>query len=392
MIAYIQINPISCHKLSSLCNCSVWLESTVSGDSDTIDERGWNCLPLKLAFSKTLFILSSFSPFPTSIKRKRVVSFLSKQNMSDRLTEPENLCPCCGMACVTNKVSDKPQTDVRKIQPVSDNICSQETENQQVSDDRLQSCVDTLKLTCISEPQESKNHNNVNTTDNPDEAKAESDIKLATIRVGTLRNRSQLGQLATLLNFQTGVEVGTQMGFFAKELLTEWTSCTEFHIVDLWKHQDNYSDGANVTDSQHDVCFQKAMLNLRPWLCRNILRIHGELSCEAVKKIPPIDFVYIDARHDYKGVMEDLTAYWPLVNVGGIMAGHDFLDADEHKKYNPGDDWSIQYDGIKRTDNKAVKSAVLEFFGKKNQIVNVTRDGPWCSWFVFKQQHHHHHE
>jgi hypothetical protein len=29
----------------------------------------------------------------------------------------------------------------------------------------------------------------------------------------------------------------------------------------------------------------------------------------------------VDARHDYKGVLADLEAWWPLVSDGGIMAG-----------------------------------------------------------------------
>ena len=39
-----------------------------------------------------------------------------------------------------------------------------------------------------------------------------------------------------------------------------------------------------------------------------------------------IDFVYVDARHDYKGVLEDLRLYWPKVRQGGILAGHDYLN------------------------------------------------------------------
>lgn len=35
----------------------------------------------------------------------------------------------------------------------------------------------------------------------------------------------------------------------------------------------------------------------------------------------PVDFVYVDARHDYCGVVEDLGLYWPKVRSGGMMAG-----------------------------------------------------------------------
>jgi len=37
------------------------------------------------------------------------------------------------------------------------------------------------------------------------------------------------------------------------------------------------------------------------------------------------DFVYIDAAHDYASVSADIQAWLPLVKVGGIIAGHDYM-------------------------------------------------------------------
>jgi predicted O-methyltransferase YrrM len=39
------------------------------------------------------------------------------------------------------------------------------------------------------------------------------------------------------------------------------------------------------------------------------------------------DFVYIDARHDYASALEDIRDWWPKVRRGGILAGHDYVDA-----------------------------------------------------------------
>ena len=54
-------------------------------------------------------------------------------------------------------------------------------------------------------------------------------------------------------------------------------------------------------------------------------------STEAAKKMEnqSLDFAYIDARHDYCGVKDDLEAYWPLIKPGGIMAGHDYVTSEE---------------------------------------------------------------
>lgn len=41
----------------------------------------------------------------------------------------------------------------------------------------------------------------------------------------------------------------------------------------------------------------------------------------------PVDFVYIDAAHDYESVKADIAAWWPKVKPGGILAGHDYCEA-----------------------------------------------------------------
>ena len=52
-----------------------------------------------------------------------------------------------------------------------------------------------------------------------------------------------------------------------------------------------------------------------------------------------IDFVYIDARHTYDAVMEDLEAWWPKVRPGGIVAGEDYMDAEEVWRMTATCDW-----------------------------------------------------
>lgn len=46
------------------------------------------------------------------------------------------------------------------------------------------------------------------------------------------------------------------------------------------------------------------------------------LTSEAVDRIGngTMDFIYVDARHDYCGVKEDMELYWPKLRDGGIMA------------------------------------------------------------------------
>jgi predicted O-methyltransferase YrrM len=40
------------------------------------------------------------------------------------------------------------------------------------------------------------------------------------------------------------------------------------------------------------------------------------------------DFIFIDGRHDYEGVVRDLVAWAPLLAPGAILAGHDYGHPD----------------------------------------------------------------
>ena len=37
-----------------------------------------------------------------------------------------------------------------------------------------------------------------------------------------------------------------------------------------------------------------------------------------------IDFLFLDAGHEYEDIIEDMTAWYPKVKPGGIIAGHDY--------------------------------------------------------------------
>ena len=76
-------------------------------------------------------------------------------------------------------------------------------------------------------------------------------------------------------------------------------------------------------------------------------------SLEAAKQFEDnsLDFVYIDACHQYDDVVEDIKLWEPKVRPGGWIGGHDFAD------------WKIE-----------VKNAVLDTLGKPEYVF---QDSSW---------------
>ena len=204
-----------------------------------------------------------------------------------------------------------------------------------------------------------------------------------------LQDRTHLATLLQSEELTRGVEIGVRRGDFAVHNLRVWKKCTYYLLVDVWAHQASYVDGANVNHDEQESLFQTVRHNTKPFadkvhFCRNF-----SLACASVIPNLSLDFVYVDARHDYKGCLEDLKAYWPKLRNGGIMAGHDYIYASEHPGFATGhSDYSVNYDGTRDPLQRAVKGAVDDFFTMcvPRQVVVTYRDrkAPWVTWMVRK--------
>eukprot|EP00392_Amoebophrya_sp_AT5.2_P007383 g7397.t1 len=99
------------------------------------------------------------------------------------------------------------------------------------------------------------------------------------------------------------------------------------------------------------------------------IRACRDLTSACVAHFPDgyFDFIYVDARHDYKGVFEDLELWWPKLKVKrpSVIAGHDFLSAYEHRLHtgHSQDFYEVNFDGSYDVTARAVKGAVMDFFG-----------------------------
>jgi len=199
-------------------------------------------------------------------------------------------------------------------------------------------------------------------------------------------HRREIIEIVDRLNYTVGVEVGVQKGLFAKDVLSIWKNCKVYNLVDIWKQQTNYEDKANVNDQIQEENYQTTRENVAEF--KDVPQFFRNDSLTAAKHFAneSVDFVYLDARHDYCGVKEDLEAWYPKLKVGGMIAGHDFLTSMESLKQSGNTEhWNICSDGSDHPG--AVKLAVVEFACKQDLVVHMTKDRP-PSWYLERKPSH----
>lgn len=138
------------------------------------------------------------------------------------------------------------------------------------------------------------------------------------------------------------VEVGCWKGrsicFLAVEIINAKKNI-KVDCVDIFEYSDIQSD---IASEKYENIYAQLLRNIKP--VRNIVNpIKGESYI--VSKFYPVeslDFVFIDAAHDYENVLKDIHSWYGRVKKGGVIAGHDY-DSSE-----------------------GVKMAVNKFFGEKN--------------------------
>lgn len=137
-------------------------------------------------------------------------------------------------------------------------------------------------------------------------------------------NRETLARLFYLLGFTRGVEVGVERAMYSEVLLRE-NPLLHLTCVDAWQAYRGYRD--HVDQRKLDRFYDEAQQRLSSFPGRvTFVRAFSQKAAAAVPD-RSLDFVYIDAAHDFASVAADLRAWSPKVKVGGIVAGHDYLKA-----------------------------------------------------------------
>lgn len=138
------------------------------------------------------------------------------------------------------------------------------------------------------------------------------------------------------------VEVGCWKGrsvcYLAVEVVNQ-NKNIKIDCVDIFEYSNIQSD---IAEPKYENIYGQLLENIKP--VRNIVNpVKGESSI--VSGFYPeesLDFVFIDAAHDFENVFKDISCWFGKVKKGGVIAGHDY------------------------ESSLGVKEAVDKFFGAKN--------------------------
>ena len=125
------------------------------------------------------------------------------------------------------------------------------------------------------------------------------------------------------------VEIGSFKGrsssFMAVEIARSLKSI-DFDCVDTWQGSEEHQAGERFADADvlQNRLYDRFIKNMKP--AEGYYNPVRATSIEASKRYADasLDFVFIDAAHDYRSVFEDIVAWLPKVKIGGIISGHDW--------------------------------------------------------------------
>jgi len=141
-----------------------------------------------------------------------------------------------------------------------------------------------------------------------------------------------------------GAEIGVCRGNHAMSLLQNIPNL-HLHLVDNGVEMFHIDTDNSVKFLWELGCELKPVLGTTvKWHIKNSVEASTEFEDTS------LDFVYIDAGHDFLDVRRDCEVWYPKVKVGGVICGHDYMPSI-------GDDVRRAVDGFFIKEQKQVFSA-----------------------------------
>jgi hypothetical protein len=185
-------------------------------------------------------------------------------------------------------------------------------------------------------------------------------------------SRDDLPQFFKDMGYAVGAEIGVYKGEFSERISK---AGLKLYAVDPWRLYKDYDNPRG--QERLDFQYEHTKRLLTPFKNTEIIR---KTSMEAIEDFEDgsLDFVYIDANHEFRYIAEDLAEWSKKVRKGGIVAGHDYF---YHKTGTGTDHWHVAYVLKAYVGAFGIKDWYI--LGSKDAIKGQRRD-KWRSWMFFK--------
>ena len=123
----------------------------------------------------------------------------------------------------------------------------------------------------------------------------------------------------------TFVEVGSWKGKSSAYMAVEIANSNKeirLYCVDTWEGSREHRENASARDLSG--LYRIFLENMRPAEHYYIPLKISSLEASRKFKDNSLDFVFLDASHEYEDVKDDILAWLPKVKPGGFLAGHDY--------------------------------------------------------------------
>jgi hypothetical protein len=194
-------------------------------------------------------------------------------------------------------------------------------------------------------------------------------------------DRVDLAKLFNELNFKIGAEIGVDRGEYSEILCKNNPDMKLFgvdpYVLSAYEPDINPKKaGIHVNQEGFEGNYEQATKLLTPYPNYRLIRSY---SSDALKlfKDNSLDFVYIDANHDFPNFIFDIHSWLKKVREDGIICGHDYANFS-YKKHNH----------VKRALDaytRCYRMQPLFIVGGDNYIKGMKRD-KFRSWFWVKKE------
>lgn len=130
------------------------------------------------------------------------------------------------------------------------------------------------------------------------------------------------------------VEIGCWKGKSSSYMAEEIKNSNKnirFYCIDTWEGTLTEDGHQQDPDVIAGTLYQKFLDNMKPFLYNYSPLRMKSVDAAKIFKDGSLDFIYIDAGHEYQDVITDIEAWLPKLKPGGVIAGDDYVSKNVHR-------------------------------------------------------------